>query len=243
MSTAVAPPAPMLAAPATPRLAVTVNLLRPGQRVLFTDISWDEYEALLEWRDEHRRGVRLTYDRGELEIMVVGGTHERLKKILAMLIEVWLDETGGACVPGGNTTHARADVEQGLEPDECYYIQNWAAVAGVRDIDLAKDPPPDLAVEIEVSRTVLSRLPTFAAFKIPEVWRYDGVRLTVLLLQPDGTYTESPTSSALPALPIGELVRFLALAANVSTDYISVCRQFRAWVRSLPAAPPAAPPA
>ena len=239
MSTAVAPPAPMLAAPATPRLAVTVNLLRPGQRVLFTDISWDEYEALLEWRDEHRRGVRLTYDRGELEIMVTGSTHERLKGIVALLIAGWVAETGGNCTSFGNVTHLRDDLERGIEPDECYYVQNWAAVAGLRDIDFAKDPPPDLAVEIEVSRTVLSRLPIFAAFKVPEVWRYNGARLVILVLQADGAYAESPTSPAMPTLPVAELVPFLALATDLTLSNAAIDRQFRAWVRSLPAAPPA----
>ena len=241
MSTATLSPVAPAPTPAMmPALIEAAKALRANQRALFTGISWDEYDALLAWRDEHRRGARIAFDRGEMEVMVTGSTHERLKKIVAMLIEVWLEETGGAGVPGGNTTHLRADLEKGFEPDECFYIQNWAKVAGVRDIDFAEDPPPDLAVEIEVSRTLLTRLPIYAAFKVPEVWRYDGVRLMVLLLQPDGTYTESPTSRALPALPVVELTRFLALAADVSIDYISVCRRFRAWVRALPAAAPPA---
>ena len=239
MTTATLPPAAPATAPVThkPTLSDIVRYLRPGQRMLVTDITWDDYERLLVWRGE-RRGIRLAYDNGRLEIMVVGGTHERLKKILAMLIEAWLGETGGESVPSGSVTHRRDDLEKGFEPDECYYIQNWAKVAGVRDIDFATDPPPDLAVEIEVSRTVLGRLPIYAAFKIPEVWRYNGEQLTVLLLRPDGTYTESPTSVALPALPVAELPRFLAMAADVSIDYISVCRRFREWVRTLPPSAP-----
>ena len=162
-------------------------------------MRYADYVELLHARTEAgRAGVRITYDRGEMEIMVVGSTHERLKKIVALLIETWIEETGGDYLPSGGMTHLRADLEKGFEPDECYYVQNWAKVAGTREIDLSKDPPPDLAVEIEVSRTVLNRLPIYAAFKIPEVWRYNGSRLTVLLLQPDGSYRESSVSRAMP---------------------------------------------
>ena len=237
MSTAVAA-APPAALSMMPALVEATSALRAGRCALFTGISWDEYESLLDWRDEHRRGARLAYDRGELEIMVTTGTRERLKGVLALLIEAWMSEIGGDCTTFGNMTHRRADLERGLEPDECFYIQNWAAVAGVRDIDFAKDPPPDLAVEIEVSRTVLSRLPIYAALKVPEVWRYDGTQLTILLLQPDDTYTESLTSSALPTLPVAELAPFLALAADVTLSNSAIDRQFRAWVRSRPPAPP-----
>lgn len=241
MSTATATPPAAPAPTIMSALTEAANALRPGQRAFFTDVSWDEYEELLDWRDEHRRGIRLAYDRGELEIMSTTATHERLKKILALLIEIWVTENGGDYNAFGSMTHRRADLERGLEPDECYYIQNWAAVAGLRDIDFAKDPPPDLAVEIEVSRTVLSRLPIFAALKVPEVWRYDGTRLTILLLQPDGTYAESPASLALPALPVVDLVPFLALAADIALSNAAIDRQFRAWVRARRAAPPVPP--
>ena len=93
-------------------------------------------------------------------------------------------------------------------------------------------------VEIEVSRTVLDRLPIYAAFKVPEVWRYNGTRITVLLLQPDGSYRESPVSRALPALPFAELPRFLALADDISLSFAEIGRRFRAWIRALPPAAP-----
>lgn len=237
MSTATLPP--VAPAPTRPALTDFVNYLRPGQRLAVTDVTWEDYERLLAWRDEHRRGVRIAFDQGEMEVMVTGGTHERLKGIVALLIEVWAEETGGDCISFGNVTHARGDIEKGIEPDECFYIQNWAKVTGARDIDFTKDPPPDLAVEIEVSRTVLSRQPIYAAFKVPEVWRYNGTRLAVLLLQPDGTHTESPTSRALPTLPVAELPRFLAMAADVALSNTAIGRRFREWVRALP---PAAPP-
>ncbi len=228
---------------AVPTLTDLVNYVRPGQCLLVTEISWDDYESLLEWRDDFRRRVHLTYDHGALEIMVVTNYHERLRKVLALLIESWIVETGGEYLPSGQLTHKRKDLERGFEPDECYYVQNWKKVAGHREIDFTTDPPPDLSIEIEVSRTVLPRLPILSAFKIPEVWRYDGEKVTVLLLGTDGKYAESAASRAIPNFPFTDAPRFLALAADVATSFASIDRQFRAWVRTLPPTPvpPAAP--
>jgi Uma2 family endonuclease len=164
--------------------------------------------------------------------MVNTNTHERFRKIIALLIEAWLEETGGRYVPSGQLTHKREDLDQGFEPDECYYIQNCDKVIGVREVDFNQDPPPDLAVEAEVSRTVLERLPLYAAFKVPEIWRYDEERLIVLLLKPDGSYQESITSRALPNIPLSELSPFLEMATHV--DYGTIGRQFKSWIRTLP---------
>jgi Uma2 family endonuclease len=236
MTTATVPPAASPSPSAVPTLAGLVNYVQPGQRLLLTGVWYADFERLAEWRDAAgRRAVRLAYDHGKLEIEVVTHTHERFRKTVALLIESWITETGGEYVPSGQLTHKWEDLECGFEPDECYYIQNWNKVSGVREIDFTKDPPPDLAVEAEVSRTLLDRLPIYAAFKVPEVWRYNGERLTVLLLQSDGLYQESATSRALPTLPLSELPRFLEMATRV--DYATISRQFRAWVRSLPPAP------
>jgi Uma2 family endonuclease len=244
MNTTTVPPAvpPQAPSPQTKALMTLIDYAEPGFRFSLAGVRFADYVELLHARtDAGRAGVRITFDRGEMEIMVVGSTHERLKKIVALLIECWLAETGGEYLPSGGMTHLREDLEKGFEPDECYYVQNWAKVAGLRDIDFAKDPPPDLSVEIEVSRTVLNRLPIYAAFKIPEVWRYNGSRLTVLLLQPDGSYRESSVSRAMPNLPLTDLSRLLALASDVSLGFAEITRRVREWIRSLPPAAPNAP--
>jgi Uma2 family endonuclease len=221
-------------APQVPTLIDIVKYLRPGQRLAVTEVTWGDYEQLLEWRDDYRRTVRLTYDHGRLEIMVLSNLHERLRKVLAQLVEAWLSESGGDFVPSGQLTHKQKDLERGFEPDECYYIQNWKSVAGLRELDFTKDPPPDLTIEIEVSRSVFGRLPVFAAFKIPEVWRYDGEKITTLLLQANGEYQETTTSLAIPNFPFAEAPRFLTMAADVSLGFASIDRSFRQWIRLLP---------
>src|SRR5437764_1387171 len=97
-------------------LADIVAYADAGQHIVISNVSWDDYERLLDWRDEYRKGARLTYDRGELQIMVVTNPHERLRKVLAMLVEAWLAETGGEFVPSGELTHKRKDLKKGFEP-------------------------------------------------------------------------------------------------------------------------------
>jgi Uma2 family endonuclease len=232
MTTAIASPAREVKETGFP-LAEILAYANAGQYIAISDVSWEDYERLLEWRDKHRKGARLTYDRGVLQIMVVTNPHERLRKVLAMLVEAWLEETGGEFVPSGQLTHKRKDLRKGFEPDECYYIQNWKKVAGLRQIDFLKDPPPDLMVEVEYSRKIKGRLPIIAAFKIPEVWRYDGEQLIVLQLQPrKGRYAEVEQSRAIPDFRFDEAPRFLEMARGVETSYAEIGRQFRKWVRS-----------
>lgn len=240
MSTAVAEPvAP--SASLLDRFAALMLDLPAGRRLVLTGVDWAGYEYLLAAREAAgRRGPRLTYCEGDLEAMTTSSLHERLKKTLALLIECWVTETGGDCIPCGGMTVRREDRERGFEPDECYYVQNWRRVAGLRTLDFSSDPPPDLIVEVEVSRDARGRLPVFAGLGVPEVWRYDGDRVIVLLLQADGNYRESPTSRAIPAFPFADAPRYLGMAASVDTSHAAIGRAFRAWVRALP---PAAPPA
>ena len=95
--------------------------------------------------------------------------------------------------------------------------------------DPAVDPPPDLIQEIEMSRSASSRMPLFATFRVPEVWRFDGEALRVYRLQPDGSYLQLERSPTFPKIPLQELVRFLE--PDATKDYLTVLREFRAWVR------------
>lgn len=170
-ATTVPPAAPAPAwKPQTKALMALIDYAEPGFRLSLAGARYADYVELLHARTEAgRRGVRIAFDHGEMEIVVPGNRHQRLKKVVALLVETWMGEIACEYLPNRGMTHLRDDLEKGFEPDECYYVQNWSKVAGLRDIDFAKDPPPDLAVEIEVSRTVLNRLAIYAAFKIPEV--------------------------------------------------------------------------
>jgi Uma2 family endonuclease len=202
------------------------------QRLVLTDISWQNYVELGKIFDE--RHIRLTFDRGNLEIMTLSREHERINQLLSQLVAFLLVETRTVFENGGAMTFQREDLERGLEPDNCYWIQHYAQVRGPRILDFHVDPPPDLACEVEVSRNVLNRLAIFAALRVPEVWRCDGQTLRVLLLREDGQYHESARSLALPFFPVADLMRFLAL--RDPTDTMTILVAFQQWVREQVAA-------
>jgi Uma2 family endonuclease len=133
----------------------------------------------------------------------------------------------------------RQDLDRGFEPDECYYVQNASRVLPIRPLDFSRDPPPDLAIQIEYTRSVLERLPMYATAGVPEVWRYDGEALSVLRLQPDRTYTSADASPTFPGIPLSEVNRFLTLVGT--RDSASIIREFRAWVKNTLVPPPANP--
>ena len=129
---------------------------------------------------------------------------------------------------GGPTWGSRLKA-RGLEPDECFYLTNSATAIG-RQIDLTVDPPPDLAIEIEISRSILDRLKIYGSLGFPEIWRFDGETLRVERLRPDRTYETINFSPALPFLPLEEIEGWLEKGRNISqTTWI---RAFREWVRT-----------
>jgi Uma2 family endonuclease len=201
------------------------------QRLVLYDVDWSTYERLLD--DLEGQHLRINYDQGRLEIMTTSSEHERWKKLLARFFEVLTEELNLPILGVGNFTIRREDVNRGLEPDECWYIAHESSVRQTRQIDLNVDPPPDLVVEIEVSRSVLNRLEMFAALGVPEIWRFDGTRLSVLVLGPDGRYGESDHSPTFPAIPLSGFAGHLDRRGQ--TDETTLVKSFRKWVRQITA--------
>lgn len=222
MSTAVAP-LPPSASPFLPRPAV-----EPGRCVLIENVDWQAYEAIGEaFRD--RANIRLTYDRGRLEIMTLSAEHERLKILIGYLIQVLAEETALRICSFGSTTYKRDILERGLEPDQCFYYRNLARVRGLRRIDLSRDPPPDLAVEVDVTNSSLNRMSIYAHLGVSELWRLEGETLRVYGLGTAAAYEPADGSSAFPAVPVSELVQFLRL--GIDEDDTTMIQACRAWVR------------
>lgn len=202
----------------------------PGdQHLLHDDVSWAFYEHLL--AEIGDRPFRVTFDDGSLEVMSPLRTHEKWKKRIARLIEMLSLELDITMATLGSTTFRRKDRGKGLEPDDCYYIQHAAAVEGKDELDLTVDPPPDLAIEIDITHRSIPRKPIYAALGVPEVWRFDARRLTVLLLGPDGTYSAAAASLAFPFLPMAKFESFLLRLASEPQN--AVLREFRDWVKAL----------
>jgi Uma2 family endonuclease len=202
-------------------------MIQSPDRVLLQDVSWRTYQSLI--KDfERQPALRLTYNRGLLEIRMPLDPHETYKKLLRRLIEALTEELGIEIRSLGSRTCDREDLERGLEPDQCYYIQNEQAVWDKVQIDLSVDPPPDLAIEIDITNSSMKRLSIYAALGIPEVWRYDGQSLKMYCLD-NQDYQLCKFSIAFPFLSPANVERFLVLKQTTKEN--ALIRQFREWVR------------
>lgn len=197
------------------------------QRFVVSCVDWDTYVTFSDRLGE--RNIRVNYDGVNLEFTTTSLEHESAKTLLARLLEELTVEMDIDIVSGGSLTCRRQDLERGFEPDECYWIDHAVQMLGRKDIDLTRDPPPDLLLEVEISRSFVDRLAIAARLGVPEVWRYDGQTLRIMLLGPEWQYAESPHSRALPFLPVAEFVRFLRHDATLSET--KRLRVFRDWVR------------
>jgi Uma2 family endonuclease len=191
------------------------------------DVSWQDYLRL--GRLLRDRRLRLTYDRGTLEIMTLSSEHERWKHLLRRLVEVLSEELHIKIAGFGSMTCRRRKKRRGLEPDECYWVANEPLVRGKIRINLRVDPPPDLAMEVDYTSSSLDRMSIYKALAVPELWRFDGRVLEFFGRQSDGKYLAIPTSLAFPGVTAADVLRFLQLCDK--EDENSIVRTFRAWVR------------
>ncbi len=197
---------------------------------VLTGVSWETYERLRRELDEAGSIIRITYDRGRMVLMSPLPRHGKWSRLTGQLIEALAAERGMGFSAYGDTTWKREDLQRGLEGDESYYIQHAEAMRGKSAIDLTEDPPPDLAVEIEVTHHPLDKASVYAALGVPELWRYDGRRMDVLVLQPSGVYEPSVRSAAFPGFAPAELHQFLNMYPALLDSEIGA--KFRTWLRS-----------
>jgi Uma2 family endonuclease len=150
--------------------------------VVLRGISWDTYQCLLK-NYENQSAPRLTYDKGVLEIMSPLIPHEEKNRLIARIVETVLEEWDWEYRNVGSVTCTREDVARGFEPDSAFYIQNVAVVRDRDRVELERgDPAPDLIIEIDATSSSIPRQPLFAAFGVPEVWRFTDGQLQILTL-------------------------------------------------------------
>ena len=174
--------------------------------VILHNVTWRTYNTL---RDvDENRHVRMTYDRGELFLMSPGKLHERISELLAQMVCVWTEEHNIPRQSAGSTTMRSKLVERGFEPDKSFYLQNEQRVRTSDHYDPATDPPPDLTIEVDVASLSSVRMPIYAQFGVPEVWRWVDDRLEIHRLQTDA-YTMVDQSVCLPGFPLDKALKLL----------------------------------
>ncbi|MEH1819498.1 MAG: Uma2 family endonuclease [Nostoc sp.] len=211
-------------------MVVTLQLrqidVQPGQCLTLREISWAEFEAILEELGDHR-AARVAYYQGVLEIRMPSPEHEVNKELIGDMVKILLDELELDWEPYGSTTFKRTLMAAGVEPDTCFYIQNARQMIGKRRLDLSVDPPPDLAIEIDV--TSKTQLSAYVALGVPELWCYGGGKLQVFVLN-QKEYIEVETSPIFGNLPVIEgILQFLQ--SSLTEGSSTARRAFRLWVR------------
>jgi len=206
--------------------SATVSLhaihLFPGSHLLISDVAWEQYETFLDELGEDCSIPRINYSNCTLEIMSPLPIHERLHRLIGDLVKILLDAQNRDWEDFGSTTFRQPE-RADLEPDTCFYIQNARRVRGCLRINLEKDPPPDLAIESDVtSKTTLA---AYRAIGVPEVWVYEEGRLTIYPLQA-GEYILSETSLVFPTIPSVEMIPRLVQQA-FQDGSSTVLRQLR----------------
>ncbi|MBH8574087.1 Uma2 family endonuclease [Nostocaceae cyanobacterium CENA369] len=198
----------------------------PGQRVLLRDVTWQELESILEELGEHR-AARIAYDKGILEIMAPLPEHEDNKEIISDLVKALLEELDIEFRCLGSTTFKNQLMAQGIEPDQCFYIKNELTIRGKKRLDLTVDPPPDLALEIDITSRTHPNI--YQSLKVPELWRFEKEKLQINILQ-DGHYIESQESLNFPGLPLIEVItQYLEQSRTAGRN--ATLKAFRFWVQ------------
>jgi Uma2 family endonuclease len=199
----------------------------PGQRLLIQDVHWPAFEAILAELGD-RRVARIAYYEGILEIRMPSPEHEVDKELLGDLVKILLEESGMDCECFGSTTFKSQALSSGIEPDQCFYIQNHAQMRGKRRIDLTVDPPPDLAIEVDV--TSKTQLDAYAALGVAELWRFEQGQLQISVLT-EGKLLPSSLSPTFPNLPIVDWVPQF-MAQSLTDGRSPTLRAFRSHLRS-----------
>ncbi len=196
------------------------RLIRPDQavgHVVLENVSWELYEQMLECIGDGR--TKLVFDDGVLEIEKPNIEHEHLSRFLFSLIQLCCDHHGIPLLPSGGTTFRKKKKRGGLEPDESFYIQHYAEVSHIlstRPFVPQRDPPPDLAIEIDITNLSLNKLAVYARLGIPEVWRVTVDGLECLVLNEAGEYDRADQSPALPGFDLRWIIEMLQ--AGLASD-------------------------
>ena len=205
-----------------------VDHLPEGGTLVFRNVSWDDYEQLLNELAD-RPGVRITYDGGKLEIMSPLPEHEKYKRFIERVIDTLSDELDINVEPVGSATWKRKP-QKGAEADTCYYVANADRIIGKRDIDLKIDPPPDLVVEVDSTNESLRKFSIYSVLRVPEIWRYDVKHGRFHMYELQGTaYVEIPSSRSFPILTGETIAAFIDQTKTQGQK--AALAAFRQWLK------------
>jgi len=177
------------------------------EHIVLRGVSWRIYEQLMK-EHESRSAPRFTFNQGCLEIYTPSQKHEKKARFFGDIVKTIAEEREMETLSLGSTTFKKNNLEKGVEPDDCFYLQSYDQVFGMEKIDLEVFPP-DLVIEVDIFSPSINRFPIYAEFKVSEIWRYSDDEVKIYLFDGEN-YLESNESLALPKITGELLTRLLA---------------------------------
>ena len=197
--------------------------------VTFHGVTWEDYEQLL-GQVGGASGLRISYDDGTLQVITLSSEHENYVRFIESLMTVIRLKLRINIRSFGSATMKQLKRRKANEADACFYIQTASVIGNKIQINFANDPPPDVAVEVDIHHESGSKLPIYVALGVPEVWLFDGKRLSIHLLH-GNDYLEAPQSQALPILTAQALSDFLIRLPK--DGELQTLLAFDEWLQSL----------
>ena len=203
---------------------------REQAAVILSNISWETYDRFVEETMDKIVNPALYFENENLLIMVKSAEHEFTNDYIVLFINLVCEEWQKNFGSLGSTTFRRDDLEKGFEPDSCFYFENEPKIRGVKRLNMSINPAPDLIVEVDITSLSTFRQHIFAAFGVPEIWRFDGEKMQILRLEND-KYVEISNSLALPKVTPEILTDFVDKSEKLSRlEWIGKVRN---WAKSV----------
>lgn len=189
--------------------------------VILSDVAWETYDRFVQETMDKIVNPRFYFEKETLLIMPVTAEHEFFNRSIASLIDILAEEFRINSRSLGSSTYQREDIEKGFEPDSCFYFDNEPKIRGVKRLDMTTHPAPDLIIEVDITSLSTGRQNIFAAFGVPEIWRYDGDKMQILKLENE-KYVEINKSLSLPKVSVEKLSEFIFKSETLSRlDWIT----------------------
>ncbi len=207
-----------------------VNLALDEQvSVILSNVAWETYQNTVN-EFAGKQNPHFYYDKGNLLIMSNSSEHEEIKDTIVYLIYIFTEEFRVNARSLGSSTYQREDIEKGFEPDSCFYFENEPKIRGVKRLNMSVHPAPDLIVEVDITSLSTGRQSIFAAFGVPEIWRFDGEKMQILRLE-NNKYVEISNSLALPKVTPEILTEFIGKSETLSR--LEWINEVRNWAKNV----------
>jgi Uma2 family endonuclease len=202
------------------------------ERQVVRDTTWYFYDRLTDALGDHTP-FRIAFDGKDMEIVMPGFTHEHLKILLSLFVDLVSFGLKINCQNLGSTTWKRPELERGIEADACYFfdtkkLETIRVALSLRSNNLADIPNPDLSIEVDISPSKIDRPGIYRSLQVTEVWRFRDALISIDQINAEGSYVTAETSKFLYVRP-DEVTRWVV--REDASDRLAWKERLAQWVQ------------